>query len=168
MTGPGHPLFPFLPFPGLDWAGPAPVLPISPTLPGFCCTGLRLWERKLLLSISCQGVAAFRRQQISPSSLSLSPRLMGPRTEKSKGCHREDGRNNDKLPIRLLIANLEYGGWSGIIVPSSAGCCPCPPSLWQSFGHLTSLVDCELLKGRDHALCPCVVSFWHRKVSIKV
>ena len=53
FLGHGYPHFPLLPLPPLDWAGPAPVLP------SFCCTGLQLWDRKLPLYISCQGVPAF-------------------------------------------------------------------------------------------------------------
>lgn len=68
----------------------------------------------------------------------------------------------------FLQPTWNMGGRAGYSCLPLLGCCPFPPSLWQSFGRLTSLLDCELLKGRDRALCPCVISFWHRKVSIKV
>lgn len=51
----------------------------------------------------------------------------------------------------------------------SDGCCPCPRPCGNRFSDcLSSLLDCELLLGRDRALCLCVARFWHVKASIKV
>lgn len=52
-------------------------------------------------------------------------------------------------------ANLEGGGQSGAVGPSSAGGRLCPASPWEPSQRLSSRLDCELLKGRDRALCLC-------------
>lgn len=69
--------------------------------------------------------------------------------------------------ISFLIANLEHGGRSEIMVPSSDGCWACP-SIFVGIVSAAVLLDCELLKGRDCALRLYVVSFWNIKASIKV
>lgn len=49
------------------------------------------------------------------------------RTNRSWSCHRDSQRDNDTIPIRFLIAMLDYGGGrGGIMVPSSDACWPCP------------------------------------------
>lgn len=157
-----------------QWTGLAQPLFFRspPTVLSFCCTGLRLWEIKVPLYIYPARVCSFlKAANVSPSALSLPGLLRVSRAEKSQGSHREDGRNTDKLPIRLLIGSPEYGGgggWdNGSLFCWLVSLLPAPP-LWDSVQHLTSLLDCELLKGRDRAFGLCVVSFWHSKFSIKV
>lgn len=122
--GPRCPLFPFS---SLDWAGPAPVLPIFPQFPQlllhwFAALGKKVTVVYILLRCS----SFWRAAHVSPTSLSLPCLLMMPRTERSQSCHRDHGGINDKLPIRLLTAGLEHGGRSRIMVPSSDGCWSCP------------------------------------------
>lgn len=173
FLGPGYCLLPLLPFPPLDWAGPAPVLPVSPGPPASAALVCG-FETKSPLYIyiyilpGCSSV--LRAAMVSPSSLSLPGLLVVPRTEEGQSWPREGGGDKNKLPVRCLTANLEKeGAGGGGMAPSSDGSAPTPPSLWESFWRLCLLFQTvSSSRAGTHALCLGVVSVWHRKASIKV